>query len=46
MSDQLYQNDLTDREWEYIKPLIPAAKSGCRKRQTDGEETQCDEISI
>jgi transposase len=35
MSYQLYPNDLTDREWEYIKPLIPAAKPGGRKRQTD-----------
>jgi putative transposase len=35
MSYQLYPNDLTDREWEYIKPLIPAAKLGGRKRRTD-----------
>src|SRR6266508_2500330 len=35
MSYQLYPSDLTDREWEYIKCLIPAAKSGGRKRQTD-----------
>ena len=35
MSDQLYPSDLTDREWEYIKPLIPAAKPGGRDRQTD-----------
>lgn len=35
MSYQLYPSDLTDREWEYIKRLIPAAKSGGRKRQTD-----------
>jgi putative transposase len=35
MSYQLYPNDLTDREWEYIKPLIPAAKPGGRKRRTD-----------
>jgi len=35
MSYQLYPSDLTDREWEYIKHLIPAAKSGGRKRQTD-----------
>lgn len=35
MSYQLYPSDLTDREWEYIKPLIPAAKPGGRKRKTD-----------
>src|SRR5215510_3330454 len=35
MSNQLYPSDLTDREWEYIKGLIPAAKPGGRKRQTD-----------
>jgi len=35
MSNQLYPSDLTDREWEYIKGLIPAAKPGGRERQTD-----------
>lgn len=35
MSYQLYPSDLTDREWEYIKRLIPAAKSGGRNRKTD-----------
>lgn len=35
MSYQLYPSDLTDREWEYIKRMIPAAKPGGRKRQTD-----------
>lgn len=35
MSDQLYPTDLTDRQWEYIKPLIPAAKPGGRPRTTD-----------
>jgi putative transposase len=35
MSYQLYPSDLTDREWEYIKRLIPAAKPGGRRRQTD-----------
>src|SRR5262250_1821394 len=35
MSNQLYPSDLTDREWDYIKRLIPAAKPGGRKRQTD-----------
>jgi putative transposase len=35
MSNQLYPCDLTDREWQYIKPLIPPAKPGGRNRQTD-----------
>jgi putative transposase len=35
MSDQLYPSDLTDREWQYIKTLIPPAKSGGRRRVTD-----------
>ena len=35
MSYQLYPSDLSDREWEYLKPLIPAAKPGGRDRQTD-----------
>jgi putative transposase len=35
MSDQLYPTDLTDRQWEYIKPLIPAAQAGGRPRTTE-----------
>jgi len=35
MSNQLYPSDMADREWEYIKGMIPAAKPGGRKRQTD-----------
>ena len=35
MSNQLYPSDLTDREWEYIKGMIPPAKSGGRRRKTD-----------
>jgi putative transposase len=35
MSNQLYPSDMTDREWEYIKDMIPAAKPGGRKRATD-----------
>jgi putative transposase len=35
MSYELYLSDLTDREWEYIKRLIPAAKPGGRDRKTD-----------
>lgn len=39
MTDQLYPSDLTDREWEYIRGLIPAAKAGGRRRQTDMRRT-------
>jgi putative transposase len=35
MSNQLYPSDVTDREWEIITPLIPAAKTGGRRRTTD-----------
>jgi putative transposase len=35
MSYELYPSDLTDREWEYIKPLIPPPKTGGRNRETD-----------
>ncbi len=35
MSYQLYPSDLTNREWEYIKALIPVAKPGGRRRRTD-----------
>ena len=27
-----YPTDLTDEEWDYVKPLVPAPKSGARKR--------------
>jgi putative transposase len=39
MSDQLYPSDLTDREWEYIKSMIPPAKPGGRRRVTDLRQT-------
>ena len=39
MSNQLYPSDLTDREWEYIKSMIPSAKPGGRDRQTDMRQT-------
>ena len=32
MSNQIYPTDLTDRQWEYIKNLVPAAKPGGRPR--------------
>lgn len=35
MSYQLYPSDLTDTQWDYIKPLIPAAKPGGRPRSLD-----------
>src|SRR5690242_9865252 len=35
MSNQLYPSDLTDREWHLIKPLVPSAKPGGRRRSTD-----------
>ena len=35
MSNQLYPCDITDREWEYIKTLIPPAKPGGSHRKTD-----------
>ena len=30
-----YPSDMTDREWEIIKPLIPAAKKGGRPRSVN-----------
>ena len=38
MKTQRYPSDLTDEQWEYIKELIPAAKSGGRKRTVDMHE--------
>jgi len=41
MSDQKresYPTDLTGRQWLIIKPLIPASKTGGRKRKTDVRE--------
>jgi transposase len=35
MSYQLYPTDLTDREWNCIKNLIPPAKLGGRPRKLD-----------
>jgi transposase len=32
MHEKTYPSDLTDEEWEWIKELIPAAKSGGRPR--------------
>ncbi len=33
-----YKSDLTDKEWELIKPHIPPAKRGGRPRKTDMRE--------
>jgi len=35
MSYQLYPSDLSDREWESIKALIPPAQPGGRRRATE-----------
>ena len=35
MNTQTYPTDLTDRHWDYIKDLIPAAKAGGRPRSLD-----------
>jgi putative transposase len=35
---QRYKTDLTDEQWEIIKPLLPAAKPGGRPRTTDLRE--------
>ena len=32
MNEKTYPSDLTDEEWEWIKDVIPAAKSGGRPR--------------
>jgi transposase len=32
---QSYRSDLTDEQWEIIKTLIPAAKTGGRPRTVD-----------
>jgi transposase len=33
-----YPSDLTDGEWHHVKPLIPPAKRGGRKREVDERE--------
>ena len=33
-----YPSDLTDDEWALVKPLIPPAKRGGRKREVDERE--------
>ncbi len=38
MNRQPYETDLTDKEWELLKDLIPPAKTGGRPRKTDIRE--------
>ena len=38
MDRQQYPSDLTDAQWEVLKPLIPAAKPGGRRRTVDLRE--------
>ena len=33
-----YPSDLTDQEWAHVEPLIPPARRGGRKRETDMRE--------
>ena len=33
-----YPSDLSDKEWEILEPLIPAAKEGGRPREVDMRE--------
>ena len=33
-----YPSDVTDEEWAIIEPMIPPARTGGRKRQTDVRE--------
>lgn len=38
MSRKPYPSDLSDAEWDLVKPLIPAAKKGGRPRTADMRE--------
>lgn len=35
MNNQIYPSDVTDSQWDYIKELIPSAKTGGRPRSLD-----------
>jgi len=37
-SQMRYPSDLTDGEWNHVKPLIPPAKRGGRRREVDERE--------
>lgn len=38
MARKPYPSDLTDEQWSLIEPLIPPAKGGGRRRETDMRE--------
>lgn len=38
MTRKPYPSDLSDAEWKQLEPLIPAAKQGGRKRNTEMRE--------
>lgn len=38
MSRKAYKSDLSDKQWELIKPLIPPAKTGGHPRTVDTRE--------
>ena len=38
MTRKPYPSDLSDSEWEIVKPLLPQAKNRGRKRETDQRE--------
>jgi putative transposase len=39
MANKRYSSDLTDDQWEIIRPMIPPAKPGGHPRTTDMRET-------
>jgi putative transposase len=38
MNRKAYPTDLKDKEWEILKPLLPEAKPGGRRRSVDLRE--------
>jgi putative transposase len=38
MNRKPYPSDLTDEQWELVRPLLPAAKPGGRPRSVDLRE--------
>ena len=38
MTREAYPSDLTDEQWELVRPLLPAAKPGGRPRSVDLRE--------
>ena len=38
MSEKVYPSDMSDAQWNVIRPLIPPAKSGGRPRQVEMRE--------